>query len=168
MIYTKGGSTMVEWGSVTHQMAVPVPSISCCVLNFHNLFYQIQNAIAFNRDMCCHLALCLWLLPFHYWHILIRQRGRIPLLALGEWKTVKSYYNKFFNTRSYQTYIFLPFLASSSSGCIRTLELGIISRLFYQGMLKGEVSLYHWPPFWLVWKSAVWQQTIFVFICKID
>jgi hypothetical protein len=54
-----------EWVSVTHQMAVPVPSISCCVLNHHNLFYQIQNALAFNRDTCCHLALCLWLLPFH-------------------------------------------------------------------------------------------------------
>ena len=50
----------------TPQMAVPVPSISCCVLNHHNLFYQIQNALAFNRDTFCHLALCLWLLPFHY------------------------------------------------------------------------------------------------------
>jgi hypothetical protein len=29
-------------------MAVPVPSISFCVLNHHNLFYQIQNALAFN------------------------------------------------------------------------------------------------------------------------
>jgi hypothetical protein len=47
-------------------MAVPVPSISSCVLNHHNLFYQIQNALAFNRDTCCHLALCLWLLPFHW------------------------------------------------------------------------------------------------------
>jgi len=46
-------------------MAVPVPSFSCCVLNHHNLFYQISNALAFNRDTCCHLALCLWLLPFH-------------------------------------------------------------------------------------------------------
>jgi len=55
-----------QWGSVTHQMAVPVPSISCGVLNHHNLFYQIQNALAFNWDMCCHLALCLCLLPFHW------------------------------------------------------------------------------------------------------
>jgi hypothetical protein len=50
---------------VTHQMAVPDPSISCCVLNHHNLFYQIQNALAFNWNMCCHLALCSWLLSFH-------------------------------------------------------------------------------------------------------
>ena len=56
-----------QLGSVTHQMAVPVPSISCCVLNHHNLFYQIQNALAFNQDTGCHLALCLQLLPFH-WH----------------------------------------------------------------------------------------------------
>jgi hypothetical protein len=48
-----------------HQMAVPVPSISCRVLNHHNLFYQIQNALAFNWDTCCLLALCLQLLPFH-------------------------------------------------------------------------------------------------------
>jgi len=46
-------------------MAVPVPSISCCVLNHHNLFYQMQNALAFNRDTYCHLVLCLQLLPFH-------------------------------------------------------------------------------------------------------
>ncbi len=55
----------LRWGSVTHQMAVPVPSKSCCVLNHHNLFYKIHNALAFNWDTCCHLALCLWLLPFH-------------------------------------------------------------------------------------------------------
>ncbi len=55
-----------QWGSVTHQMAVPLQSISYCLFNHHNLFYQIQNALAFNRDMCCHLALCLQLLPFHW------------------------------------------------------------------------------------------------------
>jgi hypothetical protein len=47
-------------------MAVPVPSKSCCVLNHDNLFYQIQNALAFKQDMCCHLVLCLQLLRFHY------------------------------------------------------------------------------------------------------
>jgi hypothetical protein len=54
-----------KWGCFTHQMAVPVTSISSCVLNHYNLFYKIQNALAFNHDMCCHLVLCLWLLPFH-------------------------------------------------------------------------------------------------------
>ncbi len=52
-------------GSVNHQMTVPVPSIRCCVLNHHDLFCQIQNALAFNWDRCCHLALCLQLLPFN-------------------------------------------------------------------------------------------------------
>ncbi len=56
---------LIQWGSVTHQ-TVTVPSISCCFLNHHNLFYQIQNALAFNGDMCCHLALCLQLLLFHF------------------------------------------------------------------------------------------------------
>jgi hypothetical protein len=31
----------------------------------NNLFCQIKNALAFNRDTCCHLVLCLRLLPFH-------------------------------------------------------------------------------------------------------
>ncbi len=25
---------------------------------------------------------------------------------------------------------------------------------FEQGILKGEVSLYHWPPVWLVWNQV--------------
>ncbi len=33
--------------------------------------------------------------------------------------------------------------------------------LSLQGILKGEVSLYHWPPVWLVFLSAVWQKTFF-------
>ncbi len=42
--------TLINWKHtlVAHQMAVPVPSISCCVLIHNNLFYQIQNALAFN------------------------------------------------------------------------------------------------------------------------
>jgi len=59
-------SIFMQWGSVTHQMAAPVPSISWCVLNHYNLFYYIQNALDCNRDTCCHLALCLQLLPFHW------------------------------------------------------------------------------------------------------
>ncbi len=47
------------------RLAAPVPSISCCVLNHHNLFHQIQNVLAFNWDTCCRLALRLRLLPFH-------------------------------------------------------------------------------------------------------
>ncbi len=59
-------SIFQKWGCFIHQLAIPVPSISCCVLNHHNLLYQIQNALAFNRDTCWHLVLCLWLLPFHW------------------------------------------------------------------------------------------------------
>ncbi len=25
-----------------------------------------KNALAFNQEGCCHLVLCLWLIPFHY------------------------------------------------------------------------------------------------------
>ncbi len=36
-----------------------------------------------------------------------------------------------------------------------------------QGILKGEVSLYHWPPVWLIW-IQLYDKTFFVFICKTD
>jgi hypothetical protein len=58
-------------GSVTHQMVVPVPSISCSTFNNHNLFYHEQNALAFNRDRCCHLVLSLQLMSFHCYYNLI-------------------------------------------------------------------------------------------------
>ena len=44
---------------------------------------------------------------------------------------------------------------------------GILTKFhtIIQGILKGEVSLYHWPPVWLVW-NQLWQLTKFVFIYK--
>ncbi len=40
------------------------------------------------------------------------------------------------------------------------------SGMFEQGILKGEVSLYHWPPVWLVWNSLFckWKQKLSVII----
>jgi hypothetical protein len=36
---------------------------------------------------------------------------------------------------------------------------GILFLSFLRGILKGEVSLYHWPPVWLVWSQLydTWQ-----------
>jgi len=31
-----------------------------------NFFCKEKTALAFNRDRCCHLVLCLRLIPFHY------------------------------------------------------------------------------------------------------
>jgi hypothetical protein len=38
--------------------------------------------------------------------------------------------------------------------CKHTLE---------QGILEGEISLYHWPPFWLVWNQLYGNWHFFVF-----
>jgi hypothetical protein len=54
----------MKTGSVSHQVVVPVLSISCCIFNNHYFFEQMQNALAFNCDKGCHLALCLWLIIF--------------------------------------------------------------------------------------------------------
>ncbi len=54
-----------QWGTVNHQMAVPVPSINCCVYNNNYYFFQEQNELAFNWDTCCHLVICLQLIASH-------------------------------------------------------------------------------------------------------
>ncbi len=39
------------------------------------------------------------------------------------------------------------------------LSVTALNRQLSQGILKGEVSLYHWPPVWLVWNQLYdhWQ-----------
>ncbi len=65
------------------------------------------------------------------------------------------------------------FFAFSGHGfqlsCDRSLALRSLSGIYnkklfwlwrhYQGILKGEVSLYHWPPVWRVWNQLYdnWQ-----------
>ncbi len=43
-----------------------------------------KNALAFNRDRCCHLVLCLRLIPFHWQQL----QKRSPLGYLA-WKVIK-------------------------------------------------------------------------------
>jgi hypothetical protein len=59
-----------QLGSVNHQMAVPVPNISCCVFSNYDFFYQELNELAFNWDTCCHLVICLQLIASHYKELL--------------------------------------------------------------------------------------------------
>jgi len=47
-------------------MAVPVPSISCCVLNNNDFCCQEPNELAFNWDTCCHLVICFQLIASHW------------------------------------------------------------------------------------------------------
>ncbi len=52
------------------------------------LFYQIQNALSFNQDTCCHLVLCLWLLPFHW--VLNEANNKVQSLGcLSFWQNVE-------------------------------------------------------------------------------
>jgi hypothetical protein len=41
------------------------------------------------------------------------------------------------------------------------------ARVFVQGILKGEISLYHWPPVWLV-RNQLYDNGHFFIICKTD
>jgi len=40
-------------------------------------FCKEKNALVFNRDRCCHLALCLQLTPFHSVHFLLKARVKL-------------------------------------------------------------------------------------------
>jgi hypothetical protein len=69
-----------QWGSITHKMALPIQGISWCVL-FTFFFCEKQNALAFNQDTWCHLALCLQMILLHFeidriaiWKV---KRGRV-------------------------------------------------------------------------------------------
>ena len=36
-----------------------------CFITTKKILHK-KNALAFNRDWCCHLVLCLQLIPFHF------------------------------------------------------------------------------------------------------
>ncbi len=65
LVLSNISTNIIQWGSVNHQMAVPVPSISCCIFINNYFFYQEPNELAFNRHTCCHLVICLWLIASH-------------------------------------------------------------------------------------------------------
>ncbi len=48
-----------------------------------------KNALAFNQDRCCHLGLCLRLIPFHcksvYWQFIVTYMSIETLLYLHLW-----------------------------------------------------------------------------------
>jgi hypothetical protein len=37
-----------------------------CFITSKKFFCKEKNALAFNRDRCCHLVICLQLIPFHW------------------------------------------------------------------------------------------------------
>jgi len=48
------------------------------------IFYQEPNKLAFNRDICCHLVICLRLIASHYRHVTwLGHMPRIELFLFG-------------------------------------------------------------------------------------
>jgi hypothetical protein len=100
-------------------MAVPVPSISCCALNHHNLFYQIHNALLFNRDTCCHLALSVYGCFLSIKHLIVSMLLLTPKqleqLALNKWflNSVEFAFSKLLtNTSYYHNFVGVPYFQS--------------------------------------------------------
>ncbi len=60
--YIRISPQLTKQGSITHQMALPITLISCCISQQLNIFCNDKNALAFNWDRCCHLAICLQLI----------------------------------------------------------------------------------------------------------
>ncbi len=107
-----------QWGSVIHKMEVPVQSISSWDLKHHNLFFQIQNALAFNWDTCCHLTLSLPLLRFHRSHVFSVLCSSLALIML-------IYFNRIEPMSKFHQRLFKPFYFSLVS-----LNLFIKAELF--------------------------------------
>jgi hypothetical protein len=73
-------------------------------LNYYN-FFKEKKALAFNLDRCCHLALCLQLIHFHY---------RIPRLYLMYfWKNRLSKCGDFVSSYTYNLKTTFPSFPSS-------------------------------------------------------
>jgi hypothetical protein len=66
-------STQVWYIGQFHPMGLYHPLDGVTNLKYKLLYFLTPNkkiskrkALAFNRDRCCHLALCLWFILFHY------------------------------------------------------------------------------------------------------
>jgi len=59
-----------------------------------------KNALAFNRDRCCHLALCLQLIPFHCvhfaWTKVNKMKWRVHLCSKNILLPTRTYFTKTF------------------------------------------------------------------------
>ncbi len=144
-------------------MAVPVPSISCCVLNHHNLFYQIQNALVFNRDMCCHLALCLLLLPFHcVASPKVAKASGVPVIVAAIFTKKLANVNEPLSIQFELPSMSKTFPSSSLVSWQNKLERLYTTSFFYR---EVEYLLAMWDlPLWSLYKSPlyVWAP----FFCK--
>ncbi len=113
-------------GSITCQMALPVISLSCCIFNNHNFFYQEPNGLAFNQDMCCHLALSLRLIIFHSLHY--KSWYIFGGCLINQWQTLK---NVLFHSpmRGNQQPVFAARWQQGSQTCFATFIWWKITRL---------------------------------------
>ncbi len=147
------------------------PKYKLLCLYHLNLFYQIQAALAFNRDMCCYLVLCLQLLPFHCKSssMFIRPPHN-PSANLFVCPSVYvSVRPSLCLSVSYVNEPVCLFAFSSKCAAIcpsvclsfcQSIHLSLYGSpcTSIQGILKGEVSLYCWPPVWLVWNQLYDQR----------
>jgi hypothetical protein len=95
-----------------------------------------KNALAFNRDRCCHLVLCLWLIPFHY--IILNY-----FLALEQFPLKSSNHHQQLPTNLWPVGNFSNGLNSTSTRLMDQLptKKRVMSILVYcLGIRKGEHS----------------------------
>ncbi len=69
VLVTKTGSWLILIGLYHSPDGITNPKYKLLCFITTKFFCKEKNALAFNRDRCCHLALCLRLIPFHwtYW-----------------------------------------------------------------------------------------------------
>jgi hypothetical protein len=101
---------------------------------------KLKHSSLMNWKVCLHLLLFISKTFCTFWRVFLNcQNGKIIWQQLKLEGSLKTWQ---FKTSDINAVTFLYFLHPSTNVVwIRTLD---------QGILKGEVSLYHWPPVWLV------------------
>ncbi len=110
----------------------------CCIFTF---------MLAVTFLMSCW-ALLYWMLFFWVLGILSFFQMSFYWLSWHHWSTyVISYLSEGWRKENHPENVLDNLMIKVKS------ETAILAILPLQGILKGEVSLYHWPPVWLVWNQ---------------
>jgi hypothetical protein len=98
-----------------------ITSPKCKLLFFMttNFFCKEKNALAFNRDRCCHLVFYLQLIPFHcfrkiqfLWSISTLVKYLVIYLSTKPFQNLCNQCEKYSNFKTFSKHVFVYYLSS--------------------------------------------------------
>ncbi len=149
----------------------------CCSIEGTMFFHLIEAWSSIYLQRCLREELLIRISWIYYWwffctnmkHENYLQMTKIKIKIELEWLELESW-KYLINLRKFLKF-YNVFTKYQNGSLIAPPPLPpprpLLSNL-KQGTLKGEVSLYHWPPVWLVCYQLYDNWQFFVFICKTD